>query len=63
LSFYDFHNILSVYGSIQFFVISNSPNIPLLDQPIDLYLMYDSSTVTNGWRHLKTFVSCGDVSN
>ena len=29
LSFYKFHNILSVYGSIQFFIISNSPSIPL----------------------------------
>ena len=36
LSFYKFHNILSVYGSIQFFIISNSPDIPLLDRPIDL---------------------------
>jgi hypothetical protein len=38
LSFYKFHNILSVYGSIQFFIISNSPNIPLLDRPVDLSL-------------------------
>ena len=30
LSFYKFHNILSVYGSIQFFVISNSPSLNLL---------------------------------
>ena len=36
LSFYKFRNILSVYGFIQFFIISNSPNIPLLDRPIDL---------------------------
>ena len=35
LSFYKFHNILPAYGSIQFFVISNSPDIPLLDRPID----------------------------
>jgi hypothetical protein len=35
LSVYEFHNILSVYGSIQFFIISNSPNIPLLVRPID----------------------------
>jgi len=33
--FYEFHNILSVYGSIHFFIISNFPNIPLLDRPID----------------------------
>jgi len=36
LSFYKFHNILSVNGSIQFFIISNSPSIPLLDWSIDL---------------------------
>ena len=36
LSFYKFHNILPVYGSIQFFIISNSPDIPLLDRPIHL---------------------------
>ena len=36
LSFYKFHNILSVYGSVQFFIISNSPTITLLDWPIDL---------------------------
>jgi hypothetical protein len=35
LSFYEFHNILSLYGSTQFFIISNSPSIPLLDRPID----------------------------
>jgi len=35
LSVYEFQNILSVYGSIQFFVISNSPNIPLLNWPVD----------------------------
>ena len=35
LRFYEFHIILSFYGSIQFFVISNSPNVPLLDWPID----------------------------
>ena len=34
LSFDEFPNILSVYGSIQVFIISNSPNIPLLDRPI-----------------------------
>ena len=27
--------ILSVYGSIQFFIIYNYPNVPLLDRPID----------------------------
>ena len=35
LSFYESHIIISVYGSIQFFIISNSPDIPLLDRPID----------------------------
>ena len=28
LSVYEFHNILSVYGSIPFYIISNSPNTP-----------------------------------
>ena len=36
LRFYEFHNILSVYGSIQFFIISNSPYIPFWDRPKDL---------------------------
>ena len=40
LSFYEFHNILSIYGSIQFFIISNSPYMPLLDQLIDLLLYF-----------------------
>ena len=35
LSFHEFHNILSVYGSIQFFIISNSPHISLLERPTD----------------------------
>ena len=35
LSFCKFHNVLPVYESIQF-IISNSPDIPLLDRPIDL---------------------------
>jgi len=35
LRFYEFHNILSVYGSVQFFIIFNFPNVPLLDRPID----------------------------
>ena len=29
LSFYKFHNILSIYGSVQFFIISNSPDRPI----------------------------------
>ena len=36
LRFYEFHNILSIYGSIQFFIISDYSYIPYLDQPIDL---------------------------
>ena len=34
LIFYKILNTLSIYGSIQFFIISNSPLIPLLDWPI-----------------------------
>ena len=36
LSFYEFHRILSIYRSIQFFTISNSPYMPHLDRPIHL---------------------------
>jgi hypothetical protein len=36
LSFYKFYNILSLCGFIQFFIISNSPSIPLFVRPIDL---------------------------
>ena len=38
LSFYKFHNILLLYGSIQLSVISNSPDILLFDWPTDLPL-------------------------
>ena len=36
LSFNEFYHTLSIYGSVQFFIISKSPYIPLLDRPMDL---------------------------
>ena len=44
LTFYKYSKVLSVYDSIQFFIISNSPDIPLLDRPVDLpqYFPYEN---------------------
>ena len=52
LSFYKFHNILPVYGAIQFFIIPNSPDIPLLDLPIDLlqYFPFENPYLVLIWN-------------